>query len=274
MAKRPAPNTNTQIQKWDEELAAAAQVVVESEVASGGQFFSVRGGVLQFNDAPLPGNEVAVVIVDYIFENVFYEGEFNPEQPQGPTCFAFARSENDLAPHAMVVEKQHDKCSGCPRNEWGSADRGRGKACRNIRRLGLILAGDLKNGQFTQYDAEHFATAQPGYLKVPVTSVKGFASFAKQVAAVLRRPPWAIFTKVKVVSDPRTQFRVVFEPISEVPNELLSVLKKRNDEVSQLIAFPYVPMEDAADQPAPRAAQRTKSQPKKSAPPRGQRPRR
>ena len=67
-----AKGTGTAITKWEEELAKQADVASAMEAnAGGGQFFSLKSGILSWQDAPLPGNQMAVIIVDGILENVF-----------------------------------------------------------------------------------------------------------------------------------------------------------------------------------------------------------
>jgi hypothetical protein len=271
MAKTTA-RPGTALQRWDEELAREAEIASKAEAnAGGGAFFSFRGGILAFNDAPVPDNRMAVVIVDGIFENVFYEGAFDANNPSPPTCFAFAREEADLQPHAAVVEAgqaQNDVCRGCEWNEWGTSDRGRGKACRNTRRLAVIPAGEYANDRFAAYtDAEHFEKAPIGFLKLPVTSVKGYANFVKQVAGALRRPPHGIFAKVSVAPDAKTQFRVLFEPIANVPDALMAAVMKRREEARSIIAQPYpLSFEDEpAAKPAARGAAKGKPTPAKRA---------
>lgn len=249
MAKK-AKTEETGIVKWDEELAKQAEVAAKMEEnAGGGQFFSVKGGVLTWNDAPVPGNQMAVVVLDSILENVYYETSYDPDNPSGPTCFAFGREDASMAPHKLVVEggtAQHEKCQGCPMNEWGSADKGKGKACRNVRRVAMIPAGNFsQSGKFEAIeDVEHFATTSIGFMKLPVTSVKGYAGFVKQVAGALKRPPHGIITKVKVVPDPKSQFKVTFEAMMNVPNSLMGAVMKRRDEAAATIDFPYTPGEE------------------------------
>jgi hypothetical protein len=227
------------------------------ESTATGQFFSLKSGVLAFNDAPLPGNEMGVIILDGVLENVFYEGAYDPDTPQGPTCFAFGRDEKTIEPHKIVIENGTSQagasglCAGCEMNEWGSAETGKGKACRNVRRLAMIPAGTMENGRFKAFtEDEHFETTGIGYLKIPVMSVKGYAAFVKQVSGALNRPPFAIFTKVKVVPDAKSQFRVTFEPISQVPDELMDIILRRHDEAKAAIEFPYTPY-DAESAPPP-----------------------
>lgn len=253
------PAAGKAVARWDEKLAEDAQAAAAAEAsAGGGQFFSARGGILAFNGAPVPDNTMAVVIVDGVFENVYYEGKFDPDTPTPPTCFAFARDEKSLAPHDVVVkagQAQNATCKGCPHNEWATADTGRGKACRNTRRLAMIPAGELdRSGRFTAWpSADDFEKATLGMMKLPVTSVKGYATFVQQVANGLKRPPYAIFTKVRVVPDAKTQFRVLFEPIEKVPDRYMDAIMQRRDEAAGVIDQPY-PMEYEDRAPAKPAA--------------------
>lgn len=262
-----APAKSTALVRWDEELAKQAEVAAGMEAnTGGGQFFSTKGGQLSWQDAPLPGNQMAVVILDSILENVYYEGRYDPEVPQGPTCFAFGREEKTMAPHQLVIDAGKQMCgagglcAGCDMNEWGSSDVGRGKACRNTRRLAMIPAGTFNPaGKFELFeDEEHFASVAMGFMKLPVTSVKGYASFVKQVAGALRRPPFGIVTKVMVRPDPSTQFKVVFEPLMSLPDELMSAIMQRHEEAKSTIDFPYQPSDEEATPPkrGSRAAQK------------------
>jgi hypothetical protein len=258
--------TSGALVKWDEELAKQAEIAAGMEAnTGGGQFFSLRGGILSWQDAPLPNNQMAVVILDSIFENVYYEGKYDPDTPQGPTCFALGRDEKTMRPHQIAIDagnQQHDQCAGCPMNEWGSSDVGRGKACRNTRRLAMIPAGTFNQaGKFGLFEEEeHFASTAIGFMKLPVTSVKGYSSFVKQVAGALRRPPFGIVTKVKVVPDPKTQFKVTFEPIMNIPDELMGTIMKRHEEAKSIIDFPYQPY-DEEQEPAPKRGTRAAQKP-------------
>ncbi len=239
--------------KWDEEMARQAQVAadMENSVATG-QFFSTQGGVLSWNGMPMPNNMMAVIILDSILENVYYTGNYDPENPQGPTCFAFGRDDASLAPHKVIVENgtaQSDVCRECRWNEWGTADRGKGKACKNIRRLALISAGNLDaqgTGKMIQpFGAEELESGQIGFFKLAVTSVKGYAAYVKQVAGALKRPPYGVYTLVRVVPDPKSQFKTQFMPLGLVPTELLPIVMKRHEEAIAGIDFPYLPADEA-----------------------------
>ncbi len=258
MATKSKPTT-TAIAKWDEELAREAEIAANMEAnTAGGQFFSTKSGVLSWNDAQLPDNQMAVIILDSIMENDFYEGEYDPKNPVPPLCFAFGRDEKAMAPHKIVIEAgnaQHEGCQGCEWNEFGTADKGRGKACKNTRRLAMIPAGTLTaDGRFTPFDdVAKFESAAPGFMRLPVTSVRGYASFVKQVAGALKRPPYGVFTKVKVVPDAKNQYQVTFEALGKVGDELMPTVHQRHQELMATIDFPYALAEEQPAPPPPRA---------------------
>ena len=264
----------TAVTNWDEELARQAQVAAAMEKnTGGGNFFSTKGGILSLNDVAFPGNTVAGIITDSILENVFYENAYDPESVEPPMCYAFGRDEAEMAPHPDVVAKgqaQHPTCKGCPMNQFNTADKGKGKACGNRRRLGVIAAGDYdaKKDEFTFWkDPAQFETGPIVLLKVSPTSTypgkkntaevnaKTFSAYVKSVASAFSRPPHGIFTQIKLVPDIRVQHRLEFTPISKVPNNLIAVVMKRHEETKGVIEQPYnLEREEEVEKPRGRGA--------------------
>jgi hypothetical protein len=239
---------NTSLAKYDAELAALAEKAAAQEAGvGGGQFFSTKGGTLSFGGAPLPNDEMAVVIIDSVIENAYYIENFDADSPASPVCYAFGRDPETMAPHEESEDKQADACAGCPQNEFGSADRGRGKACGNRRRIAMIQAGTLaKDGSFEPFeDPDAFEKAQTGYFRLSPTSLKSYAQYVKQIAGAFKKPPFAVFTKVSLVEDEKTMFKTCFELLGPVPAELVPVLMERNKAEAELIEFPYAKFEAA-----------------------------
>jgi hypothetical protein len=257
-ARKPAASQTTAIANWDEELAKQAQAAAAMEEStSTGQFFGLKGGILSFNEQPLPGNQMAAIILDSVLENVFFNGAYDPDTPQTPVCFAFGRLENEMTPHANVAteegfEQQCESCHGCEKNQFGSAETGRGKACRNTRRLAIISGGALnpKTDEFTMTEVDAVESATIGFMKLPVMSVKGYAAYVKNLAGALKKPPLAMFTKISVVPDPKSQFRVCFEAIEPVPNELIPAIMARLQEAKGGLEQPYTPRSEEFEQKA------------------------
>lgn len=244
MAKKSTALTN-----WDEELSKQAAEGAAAEAATGGaKFFSLKGGVLRFGETQAANNEVAAVIVDHCFGNVSYDGSYNPDNPSGPRCFAFARREEDLKPHEKVVAvNRHicDTCAKCPRNAWGTGTRNdgkpsKGKACRNGRRLALLPAGTLNaKGRLVLSKPSEMKEAALAFLNLPVSSTREFSTYVQQLNANLKRPPLGVVTKIKVVPDPKTQFKVIFEPLQALDASYLDVVIKRKEEAALSIMQPY-----------------------------------
>lgn len=239
MAKVEKKDTLVTIQK---ELATqATEASHMEEGTAAGTFFSTSAGQLKFEGSPVTGNQMSVVIIGSILENIFYEGKYDPDEAAGPVCYAFGRDEKSLAPYKAVEKPVAKQCEGCPNNEWGSSDTGRGKACRNSRRLALLPAGAFsRDGKFEpELNPAHYEGVQAAFLKLPVTSVKGYASKVRQLEQTLKLPPHAVFMKVSVVPDAKTQFRILFDLLGTVPEELLPVLMSRYKGMRDSMEFPY-----------------------------------
>lgn len=242
-----AKKTGTAVANWDEQFAKDAEIAAAQEASTGvGKFFSLKSGVLSFGGSPMPDNQMAVVILEGIMENTYFDSAYDPENVDAPACYAFGRNEQTMEPHEKAGDKQSDRCATCPQNEFGSAETGRGKACANKRRLAIIPAGSLNSaGKFTEYTkAEQFKTTPIGYLRVPTLSTAGYAAFVKQLNNALKKPPHAMYTKIKVVPDPKSQFRVTFEPLKEIPKDLISPIMERRQQALTDIEAPYPPKQE------------------------------
>lgn len=237
----------TALEPWEQELAEQAAVAAQQEASTGGgQFFSLRGGQLTFNGAQLPDNQMAVLILDWLLVNAYYDERFDPDAPQVPACYAFGRDEKTLAPHPQADKPQCAVCVACPHNQFGSlvvdGQQRRGKACRNTRRLGLVPGGTLEpgTGRFTPYTTPDEVTQGPlVYLTVPPTSVGAFGNYVKQLAGALNRPPRGVYTKIEVVPDRKTQIRVNFTALGPVPAGVWDAIKARAREVEAVIGFAF-----------------------------------
>lgn len=89
---------------------------------------------------------IEVVVLDFINNNQFYKKSYDAGDDDPPDCWAQAWNLEDMAPDPKLVkEPVHPQCEGCPMNEYGSAEKGTGKACKNRRKVALKLVGDDEN---------------------------------------------------------------------------------------------------------------------------------
>ena len=250
MAKPVAAAVNT----WDAELAKLAKLAETTEAAAGSggtNWFGLRGGRLAYLGNDVVGNSINVVIVDQVLENHYYTERFNPDVLASPACFAYGEMQEDgsiseMAPHPASTAPQCESCAKCPHNQYGSSETGKGKACKNIRRIALLSEGDL----------DSVATAELAFMKIPVTSVKLLSDYTKQIATVLKRPTFAVVSTIAPVPDAKTQFKVTFAHASTITDgaQIGAIMERRAAAHAELMQ-PYTP---SVEQPAAAAPARRK----------------
>lgn len=222
-------------------MKQAAQQAMEQEKPDA-KFISFKSGVLAFNDTPVAGNKIDVVVISSAFENTFYLTKYDPKKLRSPDCWAVGHVEADMAPTNDVENPVAPDCDGCPNNEWESdPEGGKGKACKNIRRLAIIPASELDN----------LATTDVLYAKLPVTSVANWSKYVNQIGNVVKRPPFGVITELSVVPDMKSQFKVNFMFKGLVPDNYLEQLVPIHEAQQEAILFGYKPNEEEFEQAKP-----------------------
>lgn len=231
-----AKKTGTAVVKWDEELAKEAKALAATEKEAGGRkFITHKDGQLYFAGAEIPDNELSVVILGVVHENQYYEDTYREGEFQIPACFAFGMTEDEMEPHELAQKPQCEGCEGCPLNEWGSADVGEGKACKNVRRFAMISSADLE-------DLEH---AEVAYLKLPVTSVKHWAAYMKKtLEKIVQKPYWGVVTKISL--DGKEFDFALDKDADDIDPKLFPQLKEMHATALEELPFPYEPLPEAA----------------------------
>lgn len=208
---------------------------------------SLRGGMLSIGGNPVAKNVLPAVIMFAGHRNAYYDGPFDPNNLQNPVCFSLGGADDEMMAHENVPdgnigpnseekERGHPRaCSGCKYNDWGSDPKGgRGKACKETRRLVLIPGNGLDS-------VEAIQKAEMAILDIPVTSGKAYSNFVNGLAAQTNLPPWAVVTDISTERDAKTQFKVTFTPVDIVSEdeEIFLALEKRKDEAVRLAMTPY-----------------------------------
>lgn len=218
--------------RWDEELAKYAKDVATRERPSVSQI-STRSGILAYQGQPIQGNKLPCIIIGSAFENRIFDGKFDPNNMSSPYCFSLSISGEDMVPHPASPRPVAPSCAECPNSKWASdPEPGRkGKACKNIRRLALLPASSIKDG--------NIKTAEMAVVSIPVTSTKAWANYVNSIAAEFRRPPWAVITEIKLQPHMKFQFEFVFTTQGLVDDEILQDLFKRSQQSEDILLAPY-----------------------------------
>jgi hypothetical protein len=222
-----------EIANYDEELAKLAKraTAVEKPTSSS---IGVRAGVLTYNGTAVPGNKLDCIIIASTHANLFYEDKFDSNNPKNPVCYAYCDDPDneEMVPHPKASKPQCDNCNDCWANAWGSdLDGGRGKACKNVRRL-AILPSDVQ--------PEDLQTAEVATLTLPVMSVsKKWSPYVHKLATLYNKPPLAMRTVISTQPDQKAQFLVTFDDAGPVDVSLLGGLIAKAKSVDVVLKKEY-----------------------------------
>lgn len=262
-ASKAAPATSkkpgTALVPWEAEMAARAQKAAKQEKPVGSyKSISIRGGFLKVDGELVDDNELDLVVVAALHENQFYTEAFDPNSPAVPACYAYSDPdaedpEEDMKPHPEAEDQQHDNCAECPNNQWGSADTGRGKACKNVRRLMVVTADAIES-------ADALAEAEMRRLNVPVMSGKNWGKFVRAVADDVGRDYSGVVCKLSTKPDPKAQFVLTFDFVEKIDfdGELWGALEKKREEAFTALQQPYPKAEELAQRSEQRMVPRGK----------------
>ncbi len=251
-AKKP-----TSIVPWEEEMARQADIAAAVTGTTSGTFISFRGGIITVDKNPVPNNRLEAVVLAHCLENAYYEDSYDEDNPMPPVCFAYGVAKpgmtaeelenlaDTMVPHEKSTKPQADSCSVCEWNKFGSAEKGKGKACGNKRRLAVIAGDDesIKDGTSIAAQKVYFA-------KTSVTSSKNWDGYVKTAAKTLRRPPLGLVTIISAEkTNDKRQFVVNFEVKEKIEtSDQFEALMEKAKGVE--IDFPYLPPTD--DQSTPK----------------------
>lgn len=249
MARTAAPKT-TAVVTWKARIAEKAKAVTQIEKATSAPRFSIAGEKLSFGGQPVPDNKAQIVVIGYSFENTLYKGKYDPKNPTSPACFAMELAENEesearLAPHDSVEAPEHESCKDCPMNQFGSAEVGDGKACKNTRKLAVIMP--------TAFDsADAMLSSEVAVLVVPPTSLKNWKTYVRALGQQ------GLVTEVMTTEVEYSDKKLFFYPVEggelvdKITEEVWEAFLKKQEEAKEILLKPYEkPNPDAAPKKTP-----------------------
>jgi hypothetical protein len=237
------------------------------EQAGVGKTLSIRNSKFKFEGADL-GNEISVILLDYVFVNQYFKGKFDPDNRQPPACFAMAENELDLVPLPSSPEIQNggDPCESCWANEFESDDAGRGKACKNGRRIAVMSAEAWEDDDFADYiDSEAV-----GYLTLPPTTNPTWRAYVNKLGKTAKLPVWGVITTLSF--DPEVDYpKLEFTATAKLQDILDEAGAKKlfalRDEIhDELRAVPDFSGYEAEDSPKNKTAKKRRKVVAKKAP--------
>jgi hypothetical protein len=228
MAAKPATAiaTPVDLKALMEKAAADAKAKEKAEA----KFISFKSGVMSYNEQPAKDNKIQIVVLHSVFENDFFPDRYDPKKVVSPACWAVAHDEEDMGPDPDKVTKMiSESCTDCEYNAWGSdLEGGKGKACKNVRRLALIQAAQMGDERPDLI-----------FAKLPVTSVANWSKYVNQISNVVKRPAWGVITEMSVVPDAKSQFKVNFQFMGLVDDAHLEKMMELQASTIDDVLFGY-----------------------------------
>lgn len=169
-----------------------------------------------------PISELDVVIIETRQSKMpskkYYPGAYNPDQDKTePAC----QSWDGVTPD--VAEPQCASCALCPHNAWGSGFNGKGKACRDYKRLYVVLL-DPNTGKIVTGEEGDTLVCR---LDIPAASLKNLKAHNDTVTRH-RKPMWAVVTTMYF--DPDSDFvEIKMDAKGLVDNETLAMVRSLRD---------------------------------------------
>ena len=230
---------------YDEELAKLAKLASQVEKPAGSSV-GCRAGILTLNGTQVPENKLDVIIIASTYANLYYDEEFDADNPRNPICFAYSEDGENMAPHIKSSHMQHENCDTCPWNQWKSDPKThKGKACKNTRILVMIPASTKP---------EDIPIAEAATFKLPVTSVKGWGMYVDKLNILHHRPPLGITTQIGIVPDLKTQFKITFKDTGFVNNDCIPALIARLPAALEMTHIIFDPNPELSDEEKAKAA--------------------
>lgn len=227
----PARRRSTAIANWDQTLEKYATDDKARTVSSEGNMLSIRGGSFKYQGQDI-GDSIKVIILDFTHVKQWFDRPFDEDNPSTPACAAMSYDGKNIAPFedSPKVQTESGFCMECWANEFGSADVGRAKACKDTRRVALIDAsGDVEDEDIA-------------ILNIPPTSLKKFDGYISGLSRIGKgRPCFSVVTQLDFDAD--EDYPVIIpsmvQPVEEVLDKAqLSALLKRREQATEILSKP------------------------------------
>jgi hypothetical protein len=214
---------STDLTTIQNQLPAEVREMLAKQVATDIERLGATGGkdsirITQDKKFEMPDgqhlDELDVIIVDFVYRNEYYLGNFNRKQISPPACFAISDTSTDLSASENSPMRQSDSCAVCQQNQFGSSPSGDGKACKNTVFL-AVLPPDATDD------------TPVWVIKSSPTAVKHFNGYVSKVARTAQVPVSAVTTKL--FFDPSSTYASLrFEPTGI--NPIFGTTSKRHAE--------------------------------------------
>lgn len=165
-----------------------------------------QGQMFKFSDSDRKVSEIVGIILDTNRSNAWWAEPYTGENTP-PSCLSL----DGIKPMPDSELRQADSCLECPMNQFGSeidekGNQGAGKACKNMRRIHILLEGSMI----------------PYRLTLPPSGLKAWDQFATALTG--RALPYQAMTVKITLREAKNKGGIIYsEPVFAVEGEPLSI---------------------------------------------------
>lgn len=169
-------------------LDIRAQLRAELEAQKGrvapptGNRISTKGKMFTFPDGKTSAGPIDLIILDWRITHQLLP-PYNPSKFSPPSCWAISKTVDGAAPSDKVFDPKCDACVNCANNQFGSSPVGKGKACKEQRRLAVVPADATESTQVLILD-------------VSPTGIKSFDGYVDRLRSTREMIPLQVITSV------------------------------------------------------------------------------
>ena len=205
---------------YEKQLKEEAAHLKETLSAPSSNKISTKGKLFTLPDGSTNNGPLECVILDYLSYNSWYPGAYDPQNLSAPSCWAIGRVVADLAPSEHAPDKQGTTCDengDCPQAKWNSAAVGKGKACKNIRRLIIVPPGAN-------------ADTEPMTLEVSPGAIRAFDAYVTKVNQQYGSLPIRVVTSIGFDANKTYPSLTFSNPQPHDNLELMMALRQRGQD--------------------------------------------
>ncbi len=198
---------------------------------------AVGNGLVVDPEATEPAKEFQGLVIYGKKYKAFYAKDWVKGSKEIPDCF----SHDSVAPEADVKARQNPTCKGCPKNQFGTAKQGKGKACRDIRQL-FVLPNVVKDQE----------SLMPKQLDVTPSSLRNWDDYmgrlvehglsfdeveTKVIAKKLdQADPHVVlsFSKVKVYGDENPEEKQVLANVKAITTLWMPFMERQHTDADEI----------------------------------------
>jgi hypothetical protein len=188
--------------------------------APSGNKISLKGKVFTLPDGTVSNGPLAAIVLDFRIVRAYYSKPFNAKDITGPDCWAVVTDLEGMEPHEKAKAKQSVDCASCEKNAWGSSPTGKGKSCKDQRRLAIVPANATED-------------TEPMTLMLSPTAVKHWDNYVNGLIAAGLNPIEVI---THFAFDPQSDYPTLRmgKPV-DIADEMLPVVFKLREKCQPML---------------------------------------